>query len=141
MKLEVTKTVNIPHATLWEAASDFGGVQKFNPVVETSNLIGDTPNQGVGIKRVCNFYDGSSIVETVTQWEDKKGYRVELSEMNMPLKQAFGSLYVEAIDDKTSKMTMVMEFTPKYGVLGLIMGALLKAMPTIGEEAQRRQGV
>ena len=51
MKIEIKTTVDVPHADLWAAISDFGGVQVFNPVVETSVLTGDTPNHGLGIQQ------------------------------------------------------------------------------------------
>lgn len=125
MKIEVKKTVNVPHAAVWKAISDFGGVAAFNPVVETSRLTGDTPNQGLGIQRQCTFYDGNSIVETVTEWKDGYGFQVEMTEMNMPFKVAHARLNATAVDDKTSIITMSMEATPKHGIFGQIMGAVM----------------
>ena len=88
MKIEIKTTVDVPHADLWAAISDFGGVQVFNPVVETSVLTGDTPNHGLGIQRLCTFYDGNSIVETVKEWREGSGFTIEMTEMNMPFKMA-----------------------------------------------------
>ena len=59
MKIEIKTTVDVPHADLWAAISDFGGVQVFNPVVETSVLTGNTPNHGLGIPRLCTFYEAT----------------------------------------------------------------------------------
>ena len=42
MKIEIKKTVDVPHDALWAAISDFAGTQNFNPVVEKSVLTGDT---------------------------------------------------------------------------------------------------
>ena len=131
MKIEIKTTVDVPHADLWAAISDFGGVQVFNPVVETSVLTGDTPNHGLGIQRLCTFYDGNSIVETVKEWREGSGFTIEMTEMNMPFKVAHASLDVASAGDGKSVITMAMDATPKYGVFGQIMGAvMIKPMMT-----------
>ncbi|MBT4710573.1 MAG: SRPBCC family protein [Alphaproteobacteria bacterium] len=125
MKIEVRKAVDVPHDALWAAISDFAGTQNFNPVVETSVLTGDTPNQGLGIQRLCTFYDGNSILETVKDWRDKSGFTVEMTEMNMPFKSAHATLDALPAGDGKSVITMTLEATPKYGIFGALMGAVM----------------
>lgn len=43
----------------------------------------------------------------------------------MPLKQATASIVVSATGSETSEIKILMDFTPKFGLLALLMGKLV----------------
>ena len=79
----------------------------------------------MGARRVCNFYDGNSIKETIVPYEPGKGYSVTMEEFSLPLKQGFIHLDVSSIDDRRSRVSIRMEFEPKFGVFGWIMAKIM----------------
>ena len=85
---------------------------------------------GIGSKRRCNFDDGSSVVEEVTQWEANRRYRVRLSEMTaMPLREAYAELSVEPLDSGQTRVKWGMDYRVKFGPFGWVLGqTLMKAM-------------
>ncbi|OUR74642.1 hypothetical protein A9Q78_00015 [Methylophaga sp. 41_12_T18] len=108
----------------WAVIADFGNVYKFHPKVKQSPLLGDK-NTGLGAMRRCDFYDGGSVVETITDWQPGKKMTVALSEMNMPLKWANASLIVNATGANQCEVTINMEFAVKMGPLGWIMAQVM----------------
>lgn len=118
--LAVTIEVNAPAERVWEVVSDFGGVHKFHPLVETSPLL--TKNdRGLGAKRRCEFYDKTSIVEEVTKWDEGKSYSVVISEASMPLKRANATMRISPIDGDSSEVILAMDYEVKYGPVGKLM--------------------
>ena len=56
----VKREMNNNVETVWKVLDDYGTVYKYNPGVETSEILGEIKT-GLGARRVCNFYDGSSL--------------------------------------------------------------------------------
>ncbi len=50
---------------------------------------------------------------------------VELSEMSMPMKRAVVEFIVAPQGEQLSDVTITMNFTPKFGILGALMGAMM----------------
>ena len=100
-----TRGMNIASQKVWNVLKDFGGVYKFHPVVETSPLLSQH-NEGVGAKRVCHFYDKSSITEEVIDWKDGKEFTVELSEGSLPFKHAEATMRVEPVGTESSRVSL-----------------------------------
>ena len=119
--VEYKMRVNIPSKKVWEVLEDFSSVERFSDAVETSPLL-DGKSSGLGTKRKCTFYDGSSIVEEIVDYEEGKSLKMEVSEYSMPLKSLHAVMKVEAVDAKTSDISMSMEYVVKGGPLGWIMG-------------------
>lgn len=120
---------NLPHdiSTVWDAISDVGGIHKFNPMVDTSPLM-SKEKTGLDCTRQCNFYDGTSIVEKVTEFEEGKFLKLELSEMSMPMKIAFATMSVTQIDKDATLIELKMDYVMKYGLMGKMMGVMMKPM-------------
>lgn len=103
---------------------DFGSVYKYNPAVEKSEILGGKPT-GVGAKRVCHFYDGSSLKETITQYTPNQGYSFTLSDFSLPLKHAASRFEVTPLGPQDSQLSITLEFEPKFGPVGWLMTKLL----------------
>lgn len=124
IRVGATKSLDVSATRAWEVIADFQNVQRFHPLVDHVDMLSDN-ERGVGAKRVCNFYDDTSVAEEVTQWEEGQGYTVELSDFSLPVKSATATLTVKSTGAGTSDVTFAMEFTPKFGPLGWVMGQVM----------------
>ncbi|NER84426.1 MAG: SRPBCC family protein [Leptolyngbya sp. SIO1D8] len=94
-------------------------------MVARSNITNSQPT-GLGAERVCYFYDGSQVRETITRYQPGQEYSVELADISMPLKQGRIHLDVAPLDSQRSRVSVRFEFVPKFGVLGWLMAPLMK---------------
>lgn len=124
IKAKSTKIIYVPANRIWEIISDFGNIQNSNPVVEKSSMLSES-NKSIGATRRCEFYDKTSVVEKVIDWKEGSHYTVELSETDMPLKNATATMSVKEINHNSSEISLEMNYTVKYGVVGSFMGILM----------------
>jgi len=123
--VSVTRTIEAPIRDVWAVLDDFGGVERYNPAVETSGIV-DGPDTGEGATRACRFYDGGRVKERIVDYEPDSGYTVEFIDVGeMPLKKNVISLALEDHAESETTVTMTATFTPKYGPLGWVMGKLM----------------
>ena len=125
------RTLDIEAApdAVWAVAGRFMHIDEFAPLVKSVDALTDGKD-GTGSKRRCNFDDGTSVVEEVTEWVDNHKYRVELSELTtMPLHEAHAELVLEPIDNGWSRVTWGMDYRVKFGPFGWLLGqTMMKVM-------------
>lgn len=119
-----TMTVNLPADKVWTILSDFGGLHKFHPKVKNSPLLTED-GPGLNCTRRCEFYDGSSVVERVTHWDEGKGFTMEMSDFSMPILTATARMEVTPVSQSKSDVTILMDFVPKFGPIGVIMANVM----------------
>ena len=126
MKQHVERSMkfNIPASSIWKTLENYGGIEMYAPTIKSSPIVGEQQT-GLGAKRRCTFADGSSLVETIVDYEEGEGYRMELSEYSFPLKYMFADVYVKPISEQASEVTMSTDFLVKAGPLGWLMGFFL----------------
>ncbi len=113
-----TRSIEAPAAETWRAIADYAHVDSFHPAVERVTMLSDSQS-GVGTKRTCHMYDGTSATELVTDWVEGESFRVVISDFTMPLvTQAEAVMRVKADGPKQSSVTIAMEFQVKGGMLG-----------------------
>ena len=114
---------------VWAVLGQFMHIDEFAPEIESVDALTDG-NNGIGSKRRNNFKNGTSLVEEVTEWEPKRRYRVQLSEMSsMPLHEAYSAISVEPTDNGRSMVTWDMDYRVKFGPLGWLLGqTMMKLM-------------
>ncbi len=122
--VESSLRINAPADKVWAILNDFGGVDKFSIGVEKSPIIGEK-NSGLGAKRHCVFYDQSSVVEEIIEYEANKSFKVVLSEFSMPMKAMYAGFSVAKLSESNCVVSMTMNFTVKFGPLGALMGLLM----------------
>jgi hypothetical protein len=118
------RTLDIDAApeAVWAVLGRFMHIDEFAPLVKSVDALTDGED-GTGSKRRCNFDDGTSVVEEVTEWVDNRKYRVRLSELTaMPLHEAHAELSVAPIDNGHSRVTWGMDYRVKYGPFGWLLG-------------------
>lgn len=116
--------VNLPAEKIWNILADFSSVEKFAATIKTSPIVGDTTS-GLGAKRKCTFNDGSSLVEEINEYKEGQGYKMELSEHSLPLKEMQANMSVKAIDENSCEIFMSADFVVKGGPLGWLLGHLV----------------
>lgn len=110
----------------WEAIADFFHVDNFHPFVKQVDGLSKV-DRGEGAIRRCNFTDGTSVVETITNWNEGKGFSVDLSEYSVPLAWVKVRFWVEpsATTPGTTVSGITMQYQVKYGPLGWLMNQLM----------------
>ena len=116
--------VNLPAQKVWHILENFSSIENFATTIQTSPIVGDKKS-GLGAKRRCHFYDGSSLVEEIIDFHEGQGYKMDLSEHSLPLKSMQAEMKVKQIDANTSEISMASDFVVKGGPIGWLMGSLL----------------
>ena len=122
--LQRSHLIAAPLQHVWAVISDVGGVHRFHPKVDRSPLT-SALREGLGAGRVCHFYDGTSVREEVTAYEEQRLITFRLSEFSMPLDHAEATIMLKAVDDSTTEVSFVMTYDVKYGPLGGVMNSLM----------------
>ncbi len=122
--IEYTAKVNASAATAWSVIADFQNVHRYHPIVERVTQASEN-ERGPGAARVCHFYDGGSVKETITGWREGESFEVELTEGSMPFKRSSAMMRVAPLDEQHSCVTLSMDYEPKFGVAGQLMDRLM----------------
>lgn len=123
-RTENSLTVNMPAEHIWQVLDNYGAIEKFALTIQSSETVGELQT-GLGAKRKCTFNDGSSLVETITEYNQGQGYKMELSEHKMPVISMLSEMKVTTINDNSCVIYMSTDFEMKGGIFGKLMGALL----------------
>ena len=126
MNHRVSKTikVKIPAGKVWEVLNDYGKVFNYAPAIKSSPIIGKKKT-GLGAKRKVTFHQGASLVEEIVDYQDGRGYKMDLSELEGPFKSMQGEMWVDSIDADSSEITMAVDFQIKGGSIGWLIGVLV----------------
>lgn len=103
--IPVTRVMQVPAEKVWAAVEDPGDVYKFHPRVKTSPLINGQTGGGVGSGRVCHFYNGGSIKETVTDQVDGKSVTL-LLEGSLPMSYVYAVMTIEPLTDTSCRFNV-----------------------------------
>lgn len=123
-KLVIKRNLQFPASAAWEVVDAFGSVYKVNPVVERTTRVGDKAT-GRGAQRVCEFYNGQSVKETIVQYDEGRSYSIELSEFSLPLKSERTRVEVSSVSTYQCQVAFYLEFAPKFGPIGWLMAQLM----------------
>lgn len=122
--VNVTRTLPLSVDKVWPTLASFQEIHLYHPLVErvTSK---NHQSHGLGAHRTCHFYDGTSVDEVITSWNEGQGFEVGLSEFSLPLKRARARISLIELADGTSQVAFAMDFTVKWGAAGWVMGELM----------------
>ncbi len=121
--ITIERTVDIEASAeqAWAVLGRFMHIDEFHPRVSKVDVLSESTS-GVGASRRCHFKDGSSVVEKVIDWQEGRGYSVELSGFSMPLNKAIATFAIAPLGPKRCQLKMGMDFEVKYGPIGWLMG-------------------
>ncbi len=120
----VTRNLSSPPAAAWTAIADVTKVANWHPKVDRVDLLSESAT-GLGAARRCNFYDGTSVVERVTDVADGRRVKLELSEFSMPLAHATVEVEITPTASGGTQATFVLDYAMKFGVFGKLMDAVM----------------
>ena len=125
---ERTIDIEATPEAIWAVIGRFMHIDEFAPLIKSVDALTDGED-GVGSKRRCNFDDGASVVEEVTEWEVCRKYRVRLSEMTtMPLHEMYAELSLDPLKSDCVRVTWAMDYHVKFGPFGWLLGQTLMKM-------------
>lgn len=125
--ITVSKTVKAPIASVWNSWDDYGNIHKFHPGVQSSYLLGDKQETGMGALRQCDFTDGKTFLkERITAYNKHRTMTVDIYDTNAPIKDAHANFEFRSLGAGETLVTMTMIFTPKMGLLGKLILPLMK---------------
>ncbi len=112
---------------IWAVVGRYMHIDEFAPLITSVDAI-TNGEDGIGAKRRNHFENGGSVVEEVTAWTPNAGYRVRLSEMDMPLHEAHAEIVIQPLGNETSRVIWGMDYHVKYGPVGWILGLTMMKM-------------
>lgn len=120
---EVTRIISGSHDQVWELLTDLTTVNEWHPEVKSVDLL-SSHKKGLGAARICHFYDGTSVKETVTELDDKRMV-LELSDYMVPMKDFFAEIAAKPLDSNQTEVSFIFHYTVKYGPIGHLLGVTL----------------
>lgn len=126
--ITVKQFVDAPLEDVWNSWKDFDNVERFSSVVRESRLLGDIRGAiGVGTKRECELSDGRNwLREEIVEFVPLKTISVDVYESSLPIRSMRATLRLRKLADSRTETVMTVEFVPRRGLLGKMMGPLFK---------------
>lgn len=115
--------INAPRSKVWGILSNPEALERYDPVVLESKGLSDAGG-GVGAERDCSTANGGWFKERVSIWEPEQELEFALYACNQPMKNLTHSYRLEDLGGRT-KVSQVMRYSMKYGILGLLMDAIM----------------
>jgi ribosome-associated toxin RatA of RatAB toxin-antitoxin module len=117
-------TVNASIDKLWTMLTDLELLEKYDPTVKKSTLI-SAEKTGIGAKRKVLMLDGKNwFDEKVVEFKPKEALAYQLTDCSFPIKGLKHSYSFEKVGSQT-KVVQVMEYTVKFGLLGMLLDNLM----------------
>jgi uncharacterized protein YndB with AHSA1/START domain len=123
----VTRTIDAPVSEVWATWDDYANIDKFNPNLNRSFLIGENGATGLGATRQCDLEDGKNFIqERIVEYVPEQKVAVDIYNGTLPLKSAKGVVEMKAVGPNRTELKFTMHFVPKMGFLGLLMVPMMK---------------
>jgi len=109
---------------VWEVLATPDLLDKYDPTVKKSTLISET-RTSTGAKRRVDMLDGKNwFEEVITRYQPNEALTYELTACSFPVHTLKHSYSFQNLDGKT-KVSQVMEYTVKFGLLGKLLDVLM----------------
>jgi len=122
--LENEITIAAPREKVWAILTDLGALDAYDPTVANAEVT-SAQLSGVGASRKVDMADGRHwFSEEMTLCEPTERLAFELTACNFPISSLRHSYEVESVGEGT-RVSQRMEYTVKYGPLGVLMDKLV----------------
>lgn len=126
-EVTVNRTINAPLPDVWASWDDFGGIAQFNPNLVSAHLLQSGQSTGKGATRQCNLADGKNYIrERIVDYAPQSRMQVDIYDGTMPLKKAVVTLSFQPAGTNKTRITMTIQFVPKFGIFGRLMVPMMK---------------
>lgn len=130
-KADAEVVVNLPRAEVWQRLRDLSIAHKYVPGLRDCRLTTEQ-KEGVGASRRVYATSGMELDETVTEWNEGKGFVIRLHDGAKPPPPIFTEARFHYIlEDAPEGQTLfrpTMTYTIKWGALGALLDKLLLNM-------------
>jgi len=127
-KLTNNVTINAPIDKIWDILTDLELLDKTDPAVKKATLISENKT-GLEAKRKVLMQDGKNwFDEKITVFKPNEELVYQLTDCSFPIKGLKHTYSFQKIGTET-KVQQVMEYTVKFGLLGVLMDKMM-----IGEQ-------
>ncbi len=117
-------TVNASTDKLWNILTDLELLDRYDPSVKKSTLV-SAEKTGMGAKRKVDMLDGKNwFEEKITVFKPNGALTYQLTDCSFPIRSLKHSYSFEEIGTQT-KVKQVMEYTVKFGLLGMLLDSLM----------------
>lgn len=147
MKIKFKRKINAPAGQIWPIIADFSNINKFHPFLKGAEFVNDSSSCEIGSARQCDFKDGTSVKETITEWVEGSHYTIEMSDITMPMKSGTGTVGVRELDSNASEAYMIMDIKLKKPIMQPMMYLMFrynmgpKILKGLDEYYQRTTGI
>jgi ribosome-associated toxin RatA of RatAB toxin-antitoxin module len=116
--------INAPVEKIWAIITDLALLERYDPTVLSSTII-SAEKTGIGAARKVDMRDGRNwFNEQITMLQPNHALTIQLTECSFPIKGLKHSYSFEKIGTQT-KVTQVMEYTVKFGLLGKLIDSIM----------------
>jgi len=129
LKITTSKRIAARAGDVWRVLEDFGSFYRVNPLLECSPVVNGV-TRGIGAERECKFYDGSMIRERITAVRAGESMEIAITASSLPIRDGRVVIAVVHEDAEHSRVTFDATITLKFGVLGRLLGLVMRPVLT-----------
>ncbi|GCC53727.1 SRPBCC family protein [Chryseotalea sanaruensis] len=117
-------TINAPIEKIWSILTDLELLGQTDPTVKKATLISENKT-GLNAKRKVLMLDGKNwFDEKITVFKPNEELVYQLTDCSFPIK-GLKHTYSFQKNGNSTKVQQVMEYTVKYGILGVLMDKMM----------------
>ena len=117
-------TIDAPIEKIWSILTDLELLDKTDPAVKKATLISENKT-GLKAKRKVILLDGKNwFDEEIIVFKHNEELAYQLTDCSFPIKSLIHTYSFQKIGNQT-KLQQVMEYTVKFGLLGLLMDKMM----------------
>jgi ligand-binding SRPBCC domain-containing protein len=117
--------IQAPLEKIWEVLATPDLLDRYDPTVKKSLLLSTEKKTGIDAKRRVDMLDGKNwFEEKISRYQPNESLAYELTACSFPVHKLKHSYGFQKIGDKT-KVSQVMEYTVKFGLLGRLLDVLM----------------
>lgn len=121
------RVIEAPVTQVWATWDDYAHIEKFNPNLSRSFLLDGSKQSGLGAERQCTLTDGKNFIqERIVEYQPNQKMKIEIFNGTFPLNDNFATIEMRQMSPNRTELTFLMEFVPKYGLLGRMMLPIMK---------------
>jgi hypothetical protein len=115
---------DLPVAEAWQLLSDFSLAHNYVPGLTRTEIV-SAQTSGVGAHRRVYDADGDYLEETITAWEQGRGFTIRLHDGDAPMapfEQVFFDYRLDGAGSDSTAITLSLRFAMPWGGLGAWLG-------------------